>query len=1121
MKRKLKGVLGIALTLVILASLTVSLAGAPAGAASSNLKFVKLELPKVEDFTYDNPVEFADSEGDFWCTPGVDLGPIARTPDGGILFAAVADGKYMMSNWFHVLKSTDGGYSWTATGFWEAWWGDIADLTPDDGTPIVDIVTSPEYGDDTTLAVASRNYVYVSDDGGKTFVKLDAPWSTATINDIDVTIAEDGDLALMVGANDGDVYVAKGLLSWTPQLIPGAISTNVLACKFLPTFADDGNIGLSAIVTNTVPDPDTTTMTFSFANIRDGGEWGDDIANAPFTNASGIAFGSEAASIAFPDDFDAFGVGNNVCFAGIVQSGSLGEIHLDTEDGSDAYKVVCKEAGTSSATDLDVRGVLTTLLPTATAITSIDVCGDAESATILVGTDAINLGDTPTYWSAYISDDSGDSWVPSMKCPTGGADYWYGDPDKSGLAFFRVNTRVMMGPDFCSDGLAYASTWGWMTDAFQRTTDGGESFNQISIIDYGSGTEGYAIIPSTGFNPYGYNADGTLWMITQVDSTNGALWGRLDGNHWERILSYATPGVTDTLKRLDILGDGSAMFATDLAKGLIWRSTDMGATFLKKITTKMPLTTVAPVSATTLYTGSTGEIWWSTRSGTGWTKPDDSEIPASAAIINIGVAGDIVLVGAVGGVYISSNGGDTVEKVGTDSPFGGATIATKDLGFAGNGILYAVSPGSPDVMRTAVDLDNPHDAEWIKIDDYQDSTGGTVYNDANFAAGGPAITLPMNGILYVADASPVNKEYTSDTGTPLNAGGLWRSVNPTFDTDGAVPPYFERENHGLDDYDMVGFLGADLKPPTLAPTFFFGVSNYGDPEAEPPGTVNQTPYYDQVVMFTDILNVGVGLVIPEADATGVGLLPENMVGDVYPVVTFAWDEMPGATGYQYQVSIDPDFKTRVLSAFTGDLGVIVDNRLLSNTTYYWRVRVADEGSLIGAPLISPWSPTYKFKTAIGPTMQRPLLQAPLAGELDVPLSPTFEWSGIEWAEVYEYELALDPATTAGGYFSTPLVALVGANSLVSTAWKCDITLDYSTRYYWHVKAIGVDTDTPWSDVGTFTTMGVPPAPPTTQPPVVIPPAENITPAWIWAIVIIGAILVIAVIVLIVTTRRVP
>jgi len=154
-------------------------------------------------------------------------------------------------------------------------------------------------------------------------------------------------------------------------------------------------------------------------------------------------------------------------------------------------------------------------------------------------------------------------------------------------------------------------------------------------------------------------------------------------------------------------------------------------------------------------------------------------------------------------------------------------------------------------------------------------------------------------------------------------------------------------------------------------------------------------------------------------------------------------------------------------------------------------------------------------------MARPDLQAPWPGEPDVPLSPTFEWSGIEWAETYEYELALDPATTAGGYFAEPLVALVGSSALVSTAWKCDISLDYETRYYWHVKAIGIDTDTPWSDVGTFTTIGVAPPPPEPGGEIVIPPPNVITPAWIWAIVIIGAILVIAVIVLIVTTRRVP
>ncbi|GAH71552.1 unnamed protein product, partial [marine sediment metagenome] len=268
--------------------------------------------------------------------------------------------------------------------------------------------------------------------------------------------------------------------------------------------------------------------------------------------------------------------------------------------------------------------------------------------------------------------------------------------------------RVLMAPDFGDSGIAYAATLGAGTSAFQRTTDGGESWNQISLIDYNE----YTVVD---LDAAGYNADGTLHVTTQVSDDQGALWQRTASKNWERILSYATPGVTDTLEKLDILGDGSAMFATDLNEGKIWRSTDMGATFLKKISTKTPLTTVAPVSATTLYTGSVGEIWWSTRSGTGWTKPDDSEIPSETPIIGVGIAGDIVLASSVGGqVFISSDGGEIVERIGSDGPFAaGPTIVTSDLGFAGNGILYATAPGQPGVMRCVVDLDNPGDAEWI------------------------------------------------------------------------------------------------------------------------------------------------------------------------------------------------------------------------------------------------------------------------------------------------------------------------------------------------------------------------------------------------------------------------
>jgi hypothetical protein len=1105
MKTKLYKILGVALTLVLLASLTVGLTTFPAGAAdTSNLKFSKLELPLVEDWGGGGDwAGFADPEGDYWCAWGTDVGPIAITPEGDALFAAVADYPYDGSAWYEVLKSLDGGYSWTVSGFY-----DEASGVPD-FTRIVDIVTSPEYGDDTTVCVATQAFVYISDDGGKNFIALANPWADGVtdpvITDMDVTVAEDGDLAILVttayGEDDEtDVWVAKGLLAWTNQDIQGNVGADgslpatdaVLAGAFLPTFANDGDIGICAIVTD--DGGPTTTITFSFADVGDGGEWGDDIANGPFTNSEGDAFNSDWARIAFPDDFDAFGIGNNVCFAGLVEDGFLGAFDLDELNGSDAYKVVLKEAGTSSTTDLDVRDVITTLLPTATAITSIDVCGDAEAATILVGTDCIDLTDTPECFASYLSEDSGDSWQFSFKGPTGG-DEFLGD-----LIYLDTRTQVLMAPDFCSSGEAFASTRGDYTSAFSHTADANASWNQISIVDYAANEDYW--ITDFGFNAYNYIAEDQLWMITNSLGGDAALWGRLDGMHFERILSYATRGVTDNLFQLQILGDGSGFFAADFAAGAIWRSTDMGATWPKKISTKDNLQWVAPVSTTTLYTAHAGgEIWWTTRSGTGWEEPDDSEIPAGATVNNVFVMGDIVYGGLSNGqVYISSDGGETVEIVGDTGPFTPpafvpVTLAGVDLGFGDNGIMYATNPMDGSVMRAEVDLDDPGDATWKRIDDNQDSTGLPVeYDENNFWAGGPPVCLPPSGILYIADTSPAD----GDT------GGLWRCTNPTADTDSVVPPYFERENKGLDNNAMLGFRSLDLEPPNLTPTLFFADTWTGD-------------YREQIVFFTDILNVGVPLADPAADATGVGLLPE---GYVYPEVILLWQEMAGATSYQYQVAIDPDFKTKVADGFTTSLAS-PELELQPNTNYYWRARVADEGTLLGAPLISPWSETWKFKTAIGASMARPELQAPWPGEPDVPLSPTFEWSGIEWAEVYEYELAIDPTTTAGGYFTEPLVALVGTNSLVSTAWKCDIALDYNTRYYWHVKAIGVDTDTPWSDVGTFTTMGEPSTAAPTQQVIEIPPAQEITPAWIWAVVIIGAILVIAVIVLIVTTRRVP
>ena len=105
-----------------------------------------------------------------------------------------------------VLKSLDDGYSWRVTGY-----SNVAT-----GAPIVDIVTSPEYGEDTTVCVANEDWVYISDDGGKNFVELDAPWG-GDITDMDVTVTDDGDLAILITTDAGELWIKKGLLGWVKR----------------------------------------------------------------------------------------------------------------------------------------------------------------------------------------------------------------------------------------------------------------------------------------------------------------------------------------------------------------------------------------------------------------------------------------------------------------------------------------------------------------------------------------------------------------------------------------------------------------------------------------------------------------------------------------------------------------------------------------------------------------------------------------------------------------------------------------------------------------------------------------------------------------------------------------
>ncbi|MDP2916729.1 MAG: fibronectin type III domain-containing protein, partial [Dehalococcoidia bacterium] len=160
--------------------------------------------------------------------------------------------------------------------------------------------------------------------------------------------------------------------------------------------------------------------------------------------------------------------------------------------------------------------------------------------------------------------------------------------------------------------------------------------------------------------------------------------------------------------------------------------------------------------------------------------------------------------------------------------------------------------------------------------------------------------------------------------------------------------------------------------------------------------------------------------------------------------------------------------------------------------------------------------------------------------------PIFSWNSVSGAESYELELADNP------FFANSQAK----KPLMNTVWAWDKDLEYSTTYYFRVRAISGKNVSDWVQ-SVFTTMDkpAPPAPtvapaPTIPTITIAPPApvkkffdpqsgqyfDNeadlrayqqthppalppATPGYIWAVIIIAAVLVIAVIVLIVRTRR--
>ncbi|MGA9047901.1 MAG: fibronectin type III domain-containing protein [Dehalococcoidia bacterium] len=126
-----------------------------------------------------------------------------------------------------------------------------------------------------------------------------------------------------------------------------------------------------------------------------------------------------------------------------------------------------------------------------------------------------------------------------------------------------------------------------------------------------------------------------------------------------------------------------------------------------------------------------------------------------------------------------------------------------------------------------------------------------------------------------------------------------------------------------------------------------------------PGFVVKTPY------------LGVQLLTP---ANG------SAAGQVSPA-SFSWSPWKDATGYEFELARDADFKQVVSDAHTHTTAYQVNSALDYNTGYFWRVRAVEVN---GQQVAGDWSATFSFKTGPAP--------APAKAAPAEPPTPLWVWA---------------------------------------------------------------------------------------------------------------------------------
>jgi len=1042
--------------LVVILLSTLFVGGTVSSASASTLAWSVQAIPTTSSSTYQ--VVTPATYG------GFDVANVVAASDG-TLFAV--DSHYGNK----VYKSTTGGVSWTASST-------IGSTTTN--ITIVDLVVSPTFATDSIVLVLANTgaagvgpaQVYISTNKGTSFAVLGGTCGT-TAAEIGTSLAVSptytGQVGeILVGTADtgagayGKTYIwgKNSVQNWDSTVSPVG-GADVSKVAYSPNYAlDMTRLAITSNITGTRLE----TLVASDA------AWDTTLASPVIdatVNATGEAAGIgniARATIAFPSDYNASSAYYRACYIGIVSNNAT------TAAQNTIYRF-----GTTSgvAANLGPSTVYGALAATSIAYSGTTASGSlyAGLAGALSGNSAVVYTTSPTSSNAVVAP----TWYAGTNSPSGAG----------GTAY------IALAPDFATSATVYVGTAG-AESAFSVSSDGGLTYRAAGLIDTminticdfqtASATEFWMVtnsVATTNTTSVWKTTNGATWYRYFVKTTTATL-----GTVWNGIIRISPNYATDhTVVFGLLLAAAPSNIYNTTNSGSSWtaKSTPVGITSITDLAVKDQYTYYIADSATNKVQATNNGAWtWQSSATT------VSSLGTQITSIKLNLASGALLCGDnVGNVYVSTNNNVSWTKLALSTA--GVAAVAFDTNYATNGFVYAVNTTSSDVKAFATGF-----------------TGFVAMNTntgLNDVTGLAVNALSMGDLLSTPDGSL----YTISV-----AGGINRSLNPTSTT--SQTSYAEWNN--------ISYLLTATNAPSFSKLAYVAGSNliYAIDTAN-----------NYIWVFGDTLAGSTTSAAPTQTA------PANST--VYAsssTVSVTWNAVDGADSYQVYYDTRSDFLTKTVSA-----AVVYPRASLSITglsagkTYYWKVRVI-------APVYGPWSSVRTFLTELAPaTPNAPAIYGDFSGGTrsggyNASITPTFQWQTVTGATGYEFVLAADAALT------NLVVNDVGTSALTANVFQYNgsIPLAYSTTYYWKVRGVSASSFTDWSEVQAFSTMAAPttsaapvtitqqaaptitiPQATSTQIVITQPATKEVNPTYIWAIIIIGAVLVLAVIVLIVRTRR--